>query len=205
MVVRCGMRRIGLMGGSFNPIHLAHVNMARAALAGGHVDEVIFLPTGNPPHKRAGLEDKEHRYAMTCLAIEGEPNMRASRVEIDREGMIYTVDTVGILRETMPDCAFTYLIGADTVFQLHTWRRIEELITLCSFLVCMRPGEAEEATCLETQRWRDRGASIAFMDADLMEISSTEVRARIAQGQPTDDLLSTAVADYIVAHGLYRA
>ena len=69
----------------------------------------------------------------------------------------------------------------------------------------MRPGEAEEATRLETQRWRDRGASIAFMDADLMEISSTEVRARIAQGQPTDDLLPAAVADYIVAHGLYRA
>lgn len=199
------MRRIGLMGGSFNPIHLAHVNMARAALAGGHVDEVLFLPTGNPPHKRAGLEDKEDRYAMTCLAIAGEKHMRASRVEIDREGMIYTVDTVSILRESMPDCAFYYLIGADTVFQLHTWKRIETLITLCTFLVCMRPGEAEEATRLEAQRWRERGADIRFMDADLMEISSTEVRERLAKGLRTDDLLPPAVAAYIREHGLYRA
>lgn len=197
------VRRIGLMGGSFNPIHLAHVNMARAALSGGHVDEVLFLPTGNPPHK-GGLTDKEHRYAMTCLAVEGEKDMRASRVEIDREGKIYTVDTVSILRETMPDCQFYYLIGADTVFQLRTWMRIDTLITLCTFLVCMRPGEDAKGVYEEAQRWRDRGADIRFMDADLMEISSTEVRSRIACGQGADELLPPAVAQYIATHGLYR-
>lgn len=192
------------MGGSFNPIHLAHVNMARAALTGGHVDEVFFLPTGNPPHKKSGLTDKEHRYAMTCLAIAGEENMRASRVEIDREGMIYTVDTVSLLRESMPDCAFYYLIGADTVFQLHTWKRIDELITLCTFLACMRPGEDVRRAKEEAQRWRARGADIRFMDAPLMEISSTAVRSRLAAGLPADDLLAPAVAEYIRAHGLYR-
>ena len=204
-MVRCGMRRIGLMGGSFNPIHLAHVNMAREALKGNHVDEVIFLPTGNPPHKRAGLEDKEDRYAMTCLAIAGEENMRASREEIDREGMIYTVDTVSILRERMPDCAFYYLIGADTVFQLHTWKRIDELIHLCTFLVCMRPGEGKDETLAAAEAWRARGAAIEFMNAPMMEISSTEVRSCLAKGQPTDKLLSPAVAEYIRAHGLYLA
>ena len=203
--VKNGMRRIGLMGGSFNPIHLAHVNLARAALEGGHVDEVLFLPTGNPPHKREGLVDKEDRYAMTCLAIAGEQNMRASRVEIDREGMIYTVDTVGLLRKQMPDCAFTYLIGADTVFQLHTWKRIDTLITLCTFLVCMRPGEDAQAAREEAQRWRERGADIRFMDAELMAVSSTEVRERLCKGLAADDLLPPAVAAYIREHGLYRA
>jgi len=119
--------------------------------------------------------------------------------------MIYTVDTVSLLRESMPDCAFYYLIGADTVFQLHTWKRIEKLITLCAFLVCMRPGEAEEATRIEAQRWRERGADIRFMDADLMEISSTEVRERLASGQKTEALLPPAVEAYIREHGLYRA
>ena len=169
----------------------------------GDVDEIIFLPTGNPPHK-AGLTDKEDRYAMTCLAIEGEAHMQASRVEIDREGKIYTVDTVSILRESMPDCAFFYLIGADTVFQLHTWMRIDTLITLCTFLVCMRPGEDASGVYEEAQRWKSRGADIRFMDADLMSISSTEVRSRIASGQGADDLLPPAVARYIKANGLYR-
>ena len=198
------MRRIGLMGGSFNPIHLAHVGLAKAALEGGYVDEIIFLPTGNPPHK-AGLTDKEDRYAMTCLAVEGHENMRVSRVEIDREGMIYTVDTLGILRREMPDCAFYYLIGADTVFQLHTWKRVDELITLCTFLACMRPGEEQEETLEQAQRWREKGASIVFMDAPLMEISSTQVRNCLAEGRSTQGLLDPRVRAYIDAHGLYRA
>ena len=199
------MQKIGLMGGSFNPIHCGHLNLARAALARGGVSQVLFLPTGNPPHKRAGLEDKEDRYAMTCLAIAGEENMRASREEIDREGMIYTVDTVSILRERMPDCAFYYLIGADTVFQLHTWKRIDELIHLCTFLVCMRPGEGKDETLAAAEAWRKRGAAIEFMNAPMMEISSTEVRSCLAKGQPTDKLLSPAVAEYIRVHGLYLA
>ena len=197
------MRRIGLMGGSFNPIHLAHVHLARQALAGGWADEVVFLPTGNPPHKRAGLADKEHRYAMTCLAIAGEENMRASRVEIDREGTIYTVDTLGILRAAQPDCEFVYLIGADTLFQLKTWRRIEEVITLCTFLVCMRPGEDEESTGREAQLWRERGARIELMNAEKMDISSTGVRERLASGLSTQGMLPPSVAQYIRDHALY--
>lgn len=199
------MRRIGLMGGSFNPIHRAHVNLAREALSGGHADEVIFLPTGNPPHKHEGLADKEDRYEMTRLAIAGEKNMRVSRVEIDREGTIYTVDTVSLLRAQMPGCTFSYLIGADTLFQLDTWRRIDELITLCDFLVCMRPGEDEAASRELANNWRRRGAKIAFMNAARMDISSTEVRRRIAQGEDTGDLLPPAVEDYIRRRGLYRA
>ena len=199
------MERIGLMGGSFNPIHNGHVNMARAALTGGFVDRVIFLPSGNPPHKRAGLEDKEDRYAMTCLAVEGESGMSVSREEIDREGVIYTVDTLTRLKERMPQAEFHYLIGADTVHQLHTWRRVDDLIQLCGFLVMMRPGEDEQKTLLAMEAWRQRGARLALLEGRLLDISSSEIRKRLKAEENADDLIPPAVSRYIRRHHLYEA
>ena len=198
------MERIGLMGGSFNPIHIGHVNMARAALAGGYVDHVLFLPSGNPPHKKAGLEDKEERYAMTCLAIAGEERMAVSREEIDREGVIYTVDTLTRLKEQMPEAEFFYLIGADTVHQLHTWRRAQDVIALCSFLVMMRPGEEEEKTIAAIDDWCAKGAKMTLMQGRLHDVSSSEIRALLEDGKAAGELLSPAVLDYIRAHNLYN-
>lgn len=198
------MERIGLMGGSFNPIHIGHVNMARAALAGGYVSRVIFLPSGNPPHKHTGLADKEDRYRMTQLAIEGEANMSVSREEIDREGVIYTVDTLAPLKKTLPQAQMEYLIGADTVHQLRTWRRIDEVIRLCGFLVMMRPGEDEAATLAAMQAWRERGARMTLMAGRLEDVSSSEIRARLLAGDNAYGLLPQAVADYIRAHRLYE-
>lgn len=198
------MIRIGLMGGSFNPIHIGHVNMARLAISGGYVDRVVFLPSGNPPHKRAGLMDKEDRYAMTCLAIEEEENMSVSREEIDREGVIYTVDTLTRLRAQQPDAAFYYLIGADTVHQLHTWRRAHEVIRLCSFLVMMRPGEDEERTLRAMEEWNARGASLVAMRGEVLSVSSSEIRALLEAGQSADHLLPASVAAYIAGHQLYK-
>ena len=197
------MQRIGLMGGSFNPVHLGHVNLARAALEARCVDSVLFLPTGNPPHKRSGLADKLDRLAMVELAVAGEADMGVCREEVDREGVIYTVDTLGILREKMPECAFSYIIGADSLQALHTWKRPQELIALCRFLVVMRPGEDVEKTLEAAQFWRARGAEIDFLDAPLMDISSTEIRRRIAAGEGIDDLVPAGAAAYIRTHGLY--
>ena len=197
------MRRIGLMGGSFNPIHLAHVHLAREALAGGYADEVIFLPTGNPPHKGAELAGRQERYEMTCLAVEGERGMSVSREEIDRQGVIYTVDTLSALRRRMPDADFVYLIGADTLMQLPTWRRIDTVITLCGFLVCMRPGEDPEAALEAAAQWRARGAHVEFMNAARMDISSTEIRRRLREGLPVDGMLDVRVERYIREHALY--
>ena len=199
------MHRIGLMGGSFNPIHLAHVALARAALSGGYVDEVFVLPTGNPPHKREGLADKEARYEMACLAVDEEAGMCVSRAEIDREGTIYSVDTLRLLAAQHPDSALYFIIGEDTLFQLHTWRRIDEVITLCTFLVCLRPGEDSGAAQEMAQTWRSRGADIAFMHAPEMAISSTAVRNALAQGDSVTDMLPLAVEQYIRANALYGA
>lgn len=192
------------MGGSFNPIHLGHLNMGRAALDCGVVEQVLFLPSGNPPHKRAGLEDKAHRLAMVRLAVEGEAGMDACAEEIEREGVIYTVDTLAILDEKMPGCRFHYLIGADTLRVLHTWRRAEDVIRLCAFLVVMRPGEDEARVMGAARHWRALGADISFLPAKLMDISSTEIRSRLKDGRTLEGLVPEKVEGYIRQHGLYQ-
>lgn len=198
------MRRIGLMGGSFNPIHCGHLNLARAALGSGHADCVFFLPTGNPPHKHEGLADKLDRLAMVELAIAGEENMHACREEIDREGVIYTVDTLTRLKDGMPDCDFVYLIGADTLRLLHTWRRPEDVIQLCSFLVVMRPGEDDEQVERLLAHWREKGAIIDLLPAPQMDVSSTDVRRMAGEGRSLEGYVPAAVEAYIRNHGLYE-
>lgn len=199
------MPEIGLMGGSFNPIHCGHVALARAALESGRVERVLFLPTGNPPHKKEGLADKFDRLRMVELAVEHESGMAVCREEIDRDGVIYTVDTLAALKRKMPDCTLTYLIGADTLRALGTWRRVETVIERCKFLVMMREGETREEVIRLAGLWTQRGAQIDFLDARKMDISSTQIREQIQKGLPFERLVPQAVADYIHEHGLYGA
>lgn len=199
------MPEIGLMGGSFNPIHCGHVALARAALESGGVERVLFLPTGNPPHKKEGLADKFDRLRMVELAVEHEAGMAVCREEIDRDGVIYTVDTLAALKRKMPDCTLTYLIGADTLRALGTWRRVETVIERCKFLVMMREGETREEVIRLAGLWTQRGAQIDFLDARKMDISSTQIREQIQKGLPFERLVPQAVADYIHEHGLYGA
>ena len=199
------MPEIGLMGGSFNPIHCGHVALARAALESGRVERVLFLPTGNPPHKKEGLADKFDRLRMVELAVEHEAGMAVCREEIDRDGVIYTVDTLAALKRKMPDCTLTYHIGADTLRALGTWRRVETVIERCKFLVMMREGETREEVIRLAGLWTQRGAQIDFLDARKMDISSTQIREQIQKGLPFERLVPQAVADYIHEHGLYGA
>ena len=199
------MPEIGLMGGSFNPIHCGHVALARAALESGRVERVLFLPTGNPPHKKEGLADKFDRLRLVELAVTHEAGMAVCREEIDRDGVIYTVDTLAALKRKMPDCTLTYLIGADTLRALGTWRRVETVIERCKFLVMMREGETREEVIRLAGLWTQRGAQIDFLDARKMDISSTQIRKQIQKGLPFERLVPQAVADYIHEHGLYGA
>lgn len=186
------MPEIGLMGGSFNPIHRGHVALARAALDSGKVERVLFLPTGNPPHKREGLADKFDRLRMVELAVAHEAGMAVCREEIDRGGVIYTVDTLAALQSKMPDCSLTYLIGADTLRALGTWRRVETVIERCKFLVMMREGETREDVIRLAGLWASRGAQIDFLDARKMDISSTQIREYIRKNQPFERLVPEA-------------
>ena len=193
--------RIGVMGGSFNPIHERHVEMARAAQKEFALDRLIFLPTGNPPHKRQGLADAEDRYEMTRLAVSGLPGCSASRMELDRQGVIYTVDTLSAMQKQWPGAELYYIIGEDTLLDLPNWRKPDKVFTLCRFLVCCRTSEELEKLPL-TKKLTSRGAKLHFLSLPPREISATEVRRKLAAGEPTEELFPQ-VQEYIRVMGLY--
>lgn len=193
--------RIGIMGGSFNPIHVRHLEMAACAKNEFHLDRIIFLPTGNPPHKRVGLEDAEDRYEMTRLAVYGKPGFSASRMEIDREGIIYTVDTLSRLQKQMPDTEFDYIIGEDTLHDLPNWRKADKVFTMCRFLVCCRTSDEVRNQPI-VEELQQRGASFAFMTLPPSEVSSTGIRAKLAANEAVSEL-PPQVEEYIRIKGLY--
>ena len=198
------MQTIGLFGGSFNPIHNGHLYMARHAVEALGLETLYLMPTGNPPHKRIGLADKEDRLHIVELALEGEKRLLPLDIEVRRDGVIYTVDTLRLLHEQMPGCRFLYLIGADTLMDLPNWRRIDEVITLCGFVVCARPGYEEKAVerCKETMR--QKGADIHSLLMNEQDISATMVRQAIWEKKNLEQLVPPPVAKYILQKGLYR-
>lgn len=193
--------RIGIMGGSFNPIHDRHLEMAAAAKREFQLSRIIFLPTGNPPHKHMALEDAEHRFEMTRLAVSGQPGFTASRMEIDREGTIYTVDTLTRMQKQMPDVEIDYIIGEDTLLDLPNWRKPDKVFGLCRFLVCCRVSEDVQALPI-VKELEKRGATFAFLSLKPSSISSTTVREKLARGEAVEEL-RPQVLEYIRIMGLY--
>ncbi len=196
--------RIGIMGGTFDPIHQGHIRMAQCALEGMHLDRVLMLPSGNPPHK-PGVTPAEHRYRMVCAACVGIEGLEPCREEIDRAGVIYTVDTLSILKEKYPKAELYYIIGADTLMELQKWRRYETVLTLCTFLVCPRSWHYTPTELnAERKRLTAMGGHFVMLDMDVIDISSTEVREDIRLGNSTP-LVPVQVRAYAAAAGLYGA
>lgn len=197
--------RVGLMGGSFDPIHLGHIAIAGEARDALQLSHVLFLPSGRPPHKAHLGASPAQRLEMTRLAVEPLPWAQASDVEVCRQGTIYTVDTLQILSSQHPEAAFYYIIGADTLLDLPNWRNTQKVCTLCRFICLHRPGVADEAigTALEDLRSR-YGAQVHLVPASGPDVSSTEIRRRVARGQSTEGLLPCAVRAYIDRENLYR-
>lgn len=196
--------RIGIMGGTFDPIHQGHIRMAQCALREASLDRVLMLPSGNPPHK-PGVTPAEHRWRMVCAACAGMDGLEPCREEIDREGTIYTVDTLSILRKNYPKADLYYIIGADTLMELKNWRAHETVLTLCRFLVCPRSSRyTMEELQSERKRLKAMGAHISWVDMDVIDVSSTELRQAISQGSDTP-LLPVTVRQYAMTAGLYGA
>ena len=195
-------RRIGIMGGSFNPIHRRHLQIAAIALTALQLDQVLFIPNGNPPHKQQELADAAHRFEMTRLAVIPYENFIASDIEVTRDGVIYTVDTLNHLHQNMPNSEFICLIGEDTMYDLTHWRKPEEVFQLCSFAVCPRHGKTLEIE-VSVQALQDRGAHIRFLPLEPLELSASDIRLKIATGEPVDALLTPEVYEYIRLAGLY--
>jgi len=193
--------RIGLMGGSFNPIHERHLAAAACALNEARLNRIIFIPTGRPPHKHEGLADAEHRFEMTRLAVMREPRFSASRMEIDREGVTYTADTLAQLHRQMPAAEFFYIIGEDTLLDLPHWHTPEKVFELCTFLVCRRK-TLDASAHPAVPELEARGARFWYLSLPPVDLSSTGIRRRLARGE-TPDGLPLQVMEYIRIMGLY--
>lgn len=194
--------RIGIMGGTFDPIHEGHIQMARAAMKEAKLDRVLMIPTGNPPHKQ-GITPAEDRWKMLCAACAQEEGLYPDRLELDRPGVIYTIDTLSILKEKYPKADLYYIIGADTLMELCHWRDYERVLSMCTFLVCPRAWHYTPAQLtLERKRLTELGGSIIMLDMEPVDVSSTALREALQKGEPTP-LLPVAVREYCGIKGLY--
>lgn len=201
------MLKVGIMGGTFNPIHEGHLMIARAAKKAAGLDQVIFLPSGQPPHKcDMLLVSAISRLNMTILAVNGKEGFVASDMEVLREGTTYTVDTMSELTATRPDVEWYYIIGGDTLFQLHTWRTPERIAELLKggMIAVPRPGADLDAMVAEAKKLEEKiGLKTLIADEGGPDISSTEIRERLMRGESAAGMIPQAVADYITQHGLY--
>lgn len=193
-------RRIGVMGGTFDPIHHGHLVAASEVQSFFDLDEVVFVPTGDPwqkSHRR--VSPAEDRYLMTVIATASNPHFRVSRVDIDRGGPTYTVDTLRDLREQLSGAELFFITGADALMNIFTWRDTEEMFALAHFVGCTRPGYDVDASALSTLP----GDRVTMLEIPALAISSTDCRERTAGGQPVWYLVPDGVVQYIGKHHLY--
>ncbi|HHV58143.1 MAG TPA: nicotinate-nucleotide adenylyltransferase [Firmicutes bacterium] len=197
------MRRIGIMGGTFDPIHYGHLVAAEAARAAFDLEPVLFVPNRLPPHKKDyPVSDAKHRYLMTVLATITNPHFEVSRVELDREGYSYTIDTLRLLRAKFgPTVDLYFISGADAILDLLSWKDVDDLLGLCYFIAATRPGYKLSVELGHLQR---KHASRVFtVEVPALAISSTDIRRRVREGKPIKYLLPESVENYIYKHGLY--
>ncbi|HHY97234.1 MAG TPA: nicotinate-nucleotide adenylyltransferase [Firmicutes bacterium] len=200
--------RLGIMGGTFDPIHYGHLVTAEAARVEFDLDVVVFVPSGCPPHKKAyEVSPAEDRYLMTVLATATNPYFRVSRMEIDRPGPSYTVDTVReFQRRCGPHVKLFFITGADATLEIVTWKDSDELLQQCSFIAATRPGYQIEKIEEEVSRIRQRCPNgIHVLEVPALAISSTDIRRRVREGKPIKYLVPESVESHIFKAGLYRA
>jgi nicotinate-nucleotide adenylyltransferase len=192
-------RRVGIMGGTFDPVHHGHLVAASEVAAQFELDEVIFVPTGEPWQKQDRLVSAaEHRYLMTVIATASNPRFWVSRVDIDRPGPTYTIDTIRDLASEQPGAELYFITGADALAQILSWKDQEDALKFAHFIGVTRPGYELSDDHLPAD-------SVTLVDVPAMAISSSAVRDRVRAGQPVWYLVPDGVVQYIGKHGLYRA
>ena len=194
--------RLGILGGSFDPPHVAHLAIASEACHALGLSRVLFVPAAAPPHKGlGGRTPAAVRLEMASLAIDDDLRFTASGVEIER-GLVYTTDTLRALSTRYADHDLVFLMGSDSLLQLETWHEPEELLTLCSLAVAPRPGDSPEAIAAAAARWGDQ--RVTLLDLPPLDVSSTDLRGRAAARRPIRYLVPHRVEQYILETGLYR-
>jgi nicotinate-nucleotide adenylyltransferase len=191
-------RRVGVMGGTFDPIHHGHLVAASEVQTVFDLDEVVFVPTGQPWQKETRrVSPAEHRYLMTVVATASNPRFTVSRVDIDRPGETYTVDTLRDLHAAHPGAELYFITGADALAQILSWKDNDELWDLAHFVGVTRPGHQLSGSGLPRER-------VSLLEVPAMAISSTDCRRRVADEQPVWYLVPDGVVQYIAKHRLYR-
>ncbi|WP_307814744.1 nicotinate-nucleotide adenylyltransferase [Leucobacter aridicollis] len=188
-------RRVGVMGGTFDPIHHGHLVAASEVAKSFDLDEVVFVPTGQPWQK-SNVSESEHRYLMTVIATASNPQFTVSRVDVDRDGPTYTVDTLRDLKRLMPDAELFFISGADAVQQIVSWKDVEKLWELAHFIAVSRPGHELSLSGLSHD-------NVSLLEIPALSISSTDCRERVSRGYPVWYLVPDGVVQYIAKHGLY--
>ena len=189
-------RRIGVMGGTFDPIHNGHLVAASEVAAAFKLDEVIFVPTGQPWQKQV-VSESEHRYLMTVIATASNPRFTVSRVDIDRDSATYTVDTLRDLRAQFADAELFFITGADAITQILSWKDADQLWGLAKFVAVTRPGHELKLPAAPS-------GAIEVLEIPALAISSTDVRERTAAGKPLWYLVPDGIVQYISKYQLYR-
>jgi nicotinate-nucleotide adenylyltransferase len=196
-------RTLGILGGTFNPPHLGHLAIARHAREQLGIERVLLMPAGAPPHKPIEHDPgTAQRLQMCGLLVEGAEGLAVSALETERQGPSYTVDTVRTLHASHPETELTFIVGADVASTLPSWREPQALLELARCAVAARPGSDRDGLL---DALAPLGGRVRFLDAPLLDISSSRARAQAAAGEPIERLVGHAVASYISEHGLYRA
>ncbi|MGZ9188600.1 MAG: nicotinate-nucleotide adenylyltransferase [Nitrospira sp.] len=219
--------RLGLLGGSFNPIHRCHLSIAHAAQQLLQLDRILFIPTGDPPHKQPGtLAAAQHRYRMVELVIQGVAGFALTDIEIRRPGKSYSIDTVrAVQQEYGPGTTLFFMIGLDAFLELPSWKNAQTLLSSCQFVVFSRPSVSfrtvssiplfhsirEEALIALDAARQERadlilaqGQALTFLRLPPCDVSASDIRQRVQEGRPLANLLPPPVESYILREGLYR-
>jgi nicotinate-nucleotide adenylyltransferase len=188
--------RLGVMGGTFDPIHYGHLVAASEAASAFGLDKVLFVPTGEPWQKQT-ITDADHRLAMTKLAIAGNSLFEISTVDVLRGGPTYTIDTLREIHESNPEADLYFITGADSIAQIDSWKDSSQIWPLAHFVGVTRPGHSLEVP-------KSAAGDVSLLEIPALAISSTDIRARVESGKPIDYLLPDSVIDYIHANNLYQ-
>ncbi len=209
---RCSGMRLGIMGGAFDPIHIAHLVTAEEALMQFGLDEVVFMPAGNPPHKTRRLAPAEFRYLLACVATASHPRFSVSRYEVDRKQVGYTVDTLEHVAATFgSETEVFFITGADAVLDILTWKAPARVLELCTLIAATRPGHdlSRLSGVFERLGLGVAGAGpevrVKVMEIPALAVSSSMIRERLASGKPIRYLVPDAVAQLIDKAGFYSA
>jgi nicotinate-nucleotide adenylyltransferase len=201
------MMKIGICGGTFNPIHNAHLLISEQAMEKYGLDKVLFIPTGNPPHK-INIDNKEngiHRLNMAIEAVKSNINFEVMDIELIRSGLTYTIDTLLEIKSMYDKHELNYIIGADVVLDLINWKCYKKVFEVCNFIAFMRPGSDKKTVFGEAKRLNMLyNAKIRMFDSILFDISSSDIRNRVSKGKSIKYLVPDSVIEYIKLYGLYK-